>query len=223
MTKVALSVGSDAEKINTCAVLNYVLKAVLKLLHPFMPFVTEDIYQSFNDESIMISSWPTVNEQYNFEDANKFTIIFDIITSIRNIRNQKNVAMSKKIDLVLQFKDQNYLYFVNDNKHYLQKFTNYETLEMVTTEYDTNKCVIDVLNNVVVIIPLKALVNLEEERQKLLQEQEKMNNEIKRCENMLKNEKFISKAPAAKVEEEKNKLAGYQARLEEIKKLLLDL
>ena len=142
MTKVALSVGSDAEKINTCAVLNYVLKAVLKLLHPFMPFVTEDIYQSFNDESIMISSWPTVNEQYNFEDANKFTIIFDIITSIRNIRNQKNVAMSKKIDLVLQFKDQNYLDFVNDNKHYLQKFANYENLELITSEYDTNKCVI---------------------------------------------------------------------------------
>jgi valyl-tRNA synthetase len=94
---------------------------------------------------------------------------------------------------------------------------------MITTEYDTNKCVIDVLNNVVVIIPLKALVNLEEEKQKLLQEQEKMNNEIKRCENMLKNESFISKAPAQKVEQEKQKLARYQARLEEIKKLLADL
>jgi valyl-tRNA synthetase len=171
----------------------------------------------------MISEWPTVNENYNFEEANKFNIIFDIITSVRNIRNQKNVAMSKKIDLVLQYKDQAYLDFVNENTHYLQKFTNYETLEMITTEYDTNKCVIDVLNNVVVIIPLKALVNLEEEKQKLLQEQEKMNNEIKRCENMLKNESFISKAPAQKVEQEKQKLAGYQARLEEIKKLLADL
>ena len=100
MTKVALSIGSDAEKINTCAVLNYVLKAVLKLLHPFMPFVTEDIYQSFNDESIMISSWPTVNENFNFDDSNKFGIIFDIITSIRNIRNQKNVAMSKKTNIL---------------------------------------------------------------------------------------------------------------------------
>ena len=223
MTKVALTVGSNEEKINTCAVLNYVLKAVLKLLHPFMPFVTEDIYKSFNDESIMISSWPTVNENYNFEEASNFNIIFDIITSVRNIRNQKNVAMSKKIDLVLQYKEQAYLDFVNENTHYLQKFTNYESLEMVTTEYDTNKCVIDVLNNVVVIIPLKALVNLEEEKQKLLQEQEKMNNEIKRCENMLKNESFISKAPAQKVEQEKQKLAGYQARLEEIKKLLADL
>ena len=131
--------------------------------------------------------------------------------------------MSKKVDLVLQFKEEQFLQFVNANKHYLQKFANYENLELTLSEYDTNKCVIDVLNNVVVILPLKALVNLEEEKQKLLAEQDKMNNEIKRCENMLKNEKFISKAPAAKVEEEKNKLAGYQARLEEIKKLLLDL
>ena len=122
--------------------------------------------------------------------------------------------MSKKIDLVLQFKDQKYLDFVKENTHYLQKFANYENLNMVLTDYDTNKCVIDVLNNVVVIIPLSALVNLEEERQKLLQEQEKMNNEIKRCENMLKNESFISKAPQAKIDQEKQKLATYQARLE---------
>ena len=109
------------------------------------------------------------------------------------------------------------------SESYVTEKSFYENLELTLTEYDTNKCVIDVLNNVVVILPLKALVNLEEEKQKLLAEQDKMNNEIKRCENMLKNEKFISKAPAAKVEEEKNKLAAYQARLEEIKKLLLDL
>lgn len=223
MTKVALSIGTEEEKINTCAVLNYVLTVCLKLLHPFMPFVTEDIYQAYNDGSITISKWPTYKEEYNFENASKFNIIFDIITSTRNIRNQKNVPLSKKIDLVLQFKDKDYLEFVKENEHYLQKFVNYDNILYTTNVYDTNKCLVNVLNNVVVIIPLSALVNMEEEKQKLLQEEEKMINEIKRCEGMLNNPNFINKAPAQKVDQEKQKLETYKARLNEIKKLLLDL
>ena len=223
MTKVALSVGSNEEKINTCAVLNYVLTVCLKLLHPFMPFVTEDIYQAYNEGSITVSKWPTYQEQYNFKEASKFNIIFDIITSTRNIRNQKNVPLSKKIDLVLQFKSKEYLDFVKENEHYLQKFVNYENVTFTDSQYDTNKCLVNVLNNVVVIIPLSALVNMEEEKQKLLLEEEKMNGEIKRCETMLNNPNFVNKAPAQKVEQEKQKLEAYKARLNEIKKLLLDL
>lgn len=223
MTKVALSIGPSEEKINTCAVLNYVLTVCLKLLHPFMPFVTEDIYQAYNDGSITISKWPTYKKEYNFENASKFNIIFDIITSTRNIRNQKNVPLSKKIDLVLQFKDNEYLKFVKENEHYLQKFVNFNDILYTIDDYDTNKCLVNVLNNVIVIIPLSALVNMEEEKQKLLQEEEKMINEIKRCEGMLNNPNFINKAPTQKIDQEKQKLDTYKARLNEIKKLLLDL
>ena len=223
MTKVALSIGTREEKINTCAVLNYVLTVCLKLLHPFMPFVTEDIYQAYNDGSITISKWPAYKEEYNFENASKFNIIFDIITATRNIRNQKNVPLSKKIDLVLQFKDNEYLKFVKENEHYLQKFVNFDDILYIIDEYDTNKCLVNVLNNVIVIIPLSALVNMEEEKQKLLQEEEKMINEIKRCEGMLNNPNFINKAPTQKIDQEKQKLDTYKARLNEIKKLLLDL
>lgn len=223
MTKVALSIGTSEEKINTCAVLNYVLTVCLKLLHPFMPFVTEDIYQAYNDGSITISKWPTYKKEYNFENASKFNIIFDIITSTRNIRNQKNVPLSKRIDLVLQFKDNEYLKFVKENEHYLQKFVNFNDILYTIDDYDTNKCLVNVLNNVIVIIPLSALVNMEEEKQKLLQEEEKMINEIKRCEGMLNNPNFINKAPTQKIDQEKQKLDTYKARLNEIKKLLLDL
>ena len=223
MTKVALSIGTSEEKKNTCAVLNYVLTVCLKLLHPFMPFVTEDIYQAYNDGSITISKWPTYKKEYNFENASKFNIIFDIITSTRNIRNQKNVPLSKKIDLVLQFKDNEYLKFVKENEHYLQKFVNFNDILYTIDDYDTNKCLVNVLNNVIVIIPLSALVNMEEEKQKLLQEEEKMINEIKRCEGMLNNPNFINKAPTQKIDQEKQKLDTYKARLNEIKKLLLDL
>ena len=203
--------------------MNYVLTVCLKLLHPFMPFVTEDIYQAYNDGSITISKWPTYKKEYNFENASKFNIIFDIITSTRNIRNQKNVPLSKKIDLVLQFKDNEYLKFVKENEHYLQKFVNFNDILYTIDDYDTNKCLVNVLNNVIVIIPLSALVNMEEEKQKLLQEEEKMINEIKRCEGMLNNPNFINKAPTQKIDQEKQKLDTYKARLNEIKKLLLDL
>ena len=120
MTKVVFNKdGNDEEKINTCAVLNEVLVAILKLLHPFMPFFTEEIYQMFNEGSITVSDWPTVNEKYNFDDVSKIDTIFDIITSVRNIRASKNVPNSKKLDLILEVKDDNVEELINNNLAYL--------------------------------------------------------------------------------------------------------
>jgi valyl-tRNA synthetase len=220
MTKVVMN-GEDAKaKINTCAVLVYVLRAILKLLHPFAPFVTEDIYQMFNEGSITVSSWPKALKEYDFEDSLDIEQIYDIITAVRNTRAVKNVSMSKPISLVLQLKDNSLKEFIENNTHYLQRFTNYEDLKLVIGEYDTAKCQVTVLNNITVIIPLDTLVNLEEEKAKLLQEKQKMENEIKRCSNMLSNPSFVSKAPAAKVEEEKRKLNEYQEKLDKINQLL---
>ena len=220
MTKVVMN-GEDAKaKINTCAVLVYVLRTILKLLHPFAPFVTEDIYQMFNEGSITVSSWPKALKEYDFEDSLDIEQIYDIITAVRNTRAVKNVSMSKPISLVLQLKDNSLKEFIENNTHYLQRFTNYEDLKLVIGEYDTAKCQVTVLNNITVIIPLDTLVNLEEEKSKLLQEKQKMENEIKRCSNMLSNPSFVSKAPAAKVEEEKRKLSEYQEKLDKINQLL---
>ena len=220
MTKVVMN-GEDAKaKINTCAVLVYVLRTILKLLHPFAPFVTEDIYQMFNEGSITVSSWPKALKEYDFEDSLDIEQIYDIITAVRNTRAVKNVSMSKPISLVLQLKDNSLKEFIENNTHYLQRFTNYEDLKLVIGEYDTAKCQVTVLNNITVIIPLDTLVNLEEEKAKLLQEKQKMENEIKRCSNMLSNPSFVSKAPAAKVEEEKRKLNEYQEKLDKINQLL---
>ena len=207
-------------KINTCAVLVYVLRAILKLLHPFAPFVTEDIYQMFNEGSITVSQWPMAKAEYNFEDSLDIEQIYDIITAVRNTRAVKNVSISKAITLVLQVKDAKLKEFIENNTHYLQRFTNYEKLNVTTNDYDTAKCQVTVLNNVNVIIPLDTLVNLEEEKAKLLQEKQKMENEIKRCTNMLSNPSFVSKAPAFKVEEEKRKLNEYQEKLDKINQLL---
>ena len=223
MTKVTFNSDNTAQKINTCAVLNYVLTAVLKLLHPLMPFVTEEIYQKYNDGSIVISSWPTVNPEYNFEGSNNvknIEVIFDIITAVRNIRAEKNVVNSKQIDLKLEIKNQETYDIINNNINYIKKFTNYNDLQLSMTTIDKDLSVTQVFENVIVICPLKALVDLAEEKKKLQSAQEKLLSEIERCEKMLNNPNFINKAPESKINAEKEKLASYKKQLEETNKLL---
>lgn len=220
MTKVKFSSNNNEIKVNTCAVLSYCLKAILKMLHPFMPFFTEEIYQMFNDKSIVISDWPVVVEKYNFSDVEKLETLFDIITSVRNIRASKNVPMSKKIDINLEIKTNELYELISNNKEYLAKFTNYESLNLSINEIDKDKCVTAVLSDVIVILPLAKLVDLAEEKNKLLQNKEKLEKEIERCNQMLSNPNFVNKAPQAKVDSEKEKLVNYQKQLEEVLKLL---
>lgn len=223
MTKVTFQTGSEEEKINTCAVLRYGLTAILKLLHPFMPFVTEEIYQKYNEGSITVSDWPLINKEYNYRDANQIEVIYDIITAVRNIRTSKNVANSKKIELLLEAHDEKLVKFIKKNINYLNKFTNYSSLTIETKELDKKLAMVTVLPKVTVIVPLKALVDVEEEKQKLISNKEKVLQEIKRGEQMLQNPGFALKAPKEKIEIEKTKLANYKQQLLELEKLLQEL
>lgn len=222
LSKVTFANGTEEQKINTCAILNYALTTVIKLLHPFMPFVTEEIYQMYNEGSITISKWPTVIEEYNFEGLDNVKTLFEIITSIRNIRASKNVAPSKKIDIEIYLSDDGLAKFLDEYDNYLQKFTNYNDIMISKGESDTTKKVVSVLSNATICVPLSALVNFEEEKAKLLASKAKMESEIARCEGMLNNPNFISRAPQSKVEQEKNKLEAYKVQLNEIIKLLED-
>ena len=223
MTKVVFnSEASQAEKINTCAVLNKVLVAILKMLHPFMPFFTEEIYQMFNEGSITVSDWPLVNEKYDFKDVSKIDTIFDIITAVRNIRASKNVPNSKKLDIVLEVKDNDVEQLINSNLHYLARFTNYENIK-ITNESEQSLSVSQVCDNVIVYIPLADLVNIEEELARLNAQKEKLLNEIKRSNGMLNNPNFVSKAKEEKVQAEREKLASYESQLADVEKLIKDL
>jgi valyl-tRNA synthetase len=223
MTKVTFQTGSEEEKINTCAVLHYGLTAILKLLHPFMPFVTEEIYQKYNEGSITVSDWPVINKEYNYRDANQIEVIYDIITAVRNIRTSKNVANSKKIELLLETHDEKLVKFIKKNINYLHKFTNYSSLTIETKELDKKLAMVTVLPKVTVIVPLKALVDVEEEKQKLMMNKEKVLQEIKRGEQMLQNPGFALKAPQEKVVAEQTKLENYKQQLLELEKLLQEL
>ena len=220
MTKVVFSNGTKEEKINTCAVLKEVLTNILKLLHPFMPFVTEEIYQHFYPSSIMISDWPKASRKYNFKDVDTNVItLYNIITAVRNIRNEKNVPMSKKIEVRLEVASEELLAFLQAHENYLSRFINFETLKLsLYTDESNEDSTVTLLENVKVIIPLNNLINVEEELARLTQLENKLVAEVERSTKMLSNPNFISKAPEAKVKEEQNKLQKYQDQLAEVRK-----
>ena len=187
-----------------------------------MPFVTEEIYQMYNEGSITVSEWPVINEEFSFSESEQIELIYDIITTIRNVRAEKNVPNSRQIDLELQVHTKEELDFINNHLNYLQRFTNYENILVTTEEVDTTKKIVNVLSNAVVLVPLHQLVDLNEELKKLEDQVKKLKSEIERCNKMLGNPNFVNKAPKEKVELEKTKLADYERQLEEVYKLIED-
>ncbi len=220
MTKVDFASDDQARKINTCAILTNVLTNIVKLLHPFMPFVTEEIYQNFFDESITVSNWPEASNKELSEDiANKAEKLFEIISSIRNIRSEKNVGMSKKINISLEVSNNSLKAYLLNHQNYLMRFTNYENL-IVDTTVDKTDAVVTVLEDVNIAIPLKELINIEEEIVKLNAKKTKLEAEVARSNGMLNNPNFVSKAPKEKIENEKAKLASYLEQLKEVEDLI---
>ena len=219
LTKVTFNTGNKEQQINTCAVLKEVLTNVIKLLHPFMPFVTEEIYQHFSDGSIMVSDWPLASSQNNFNDIEMMDDLLAVITAVRNARSEKNVPMSKKITIGLETNNNKLQAFFNDHLNYLEKFCNPDHL-IISDVIDGDDSLVTVLKNAKVIIPMKELVNMEEEFKRLTSLKEKLIQEVERCEKMLNNPNFVSKAPASKIDSEKAKLTNYQTQLAEVNSLL---
>ena len=206
-------------------VLNKVLCDALKLLHPIMPFITEEIYTKLynEDESIMISSWPKYEKKYNFKDEEqKIEKIKEIIIGIRNIRNNMNVHPSKKSKLV--FVTEEYKNVIENSKTFLEKlgFANEIIVQNDKAGIDSNAISI-LLDGIETYIPFEELVDLEAEKQRLQEEKQKLIYEVERCEKMLSNPGFVNKAPEVKVNAEKEKLEKYKAMLENTEERLKKL
>ncbi|MBU1019681.1 MAG: class I tRNA ligase family protein, partial [Firmicutes bacterium] len=225
-----ISLNSDDEFVvnRTKSILSYVLLDMMKLLHPFMPFVTEEIYQKIPhlEESIMISSWPEALDEFQNSTAIKdFSLIQEIIKAIRNIRAEYNVLPSKKINVFIQTKDEYTTNLLDDNILILEKFINPEEMEINQTIVTDTEVISLILGDVTLYLPLGSLVDIQVEIERLEKELVRLEQEILRCEQMLGNERFTSKAPADKVKLEQDKLASYQdqyktiaSRLDEIRK-----
>ena len=227
LTKVVFNNGTSKQKINTCAVLKEVLITILKLLHPFMPFVTEEIYQKFNEGSIMVSAWPKPltlpkDEETLKKTSEKVDLMIDIITAVRNIRAEKNVSPSKKITLTLLCENENVKNELLTVQPFLERFTNYNVINYITQNSENLPldAVNKVLLKVTVVVPLNDLINIDEEISKLQKEEIRLIQEVERSNKMLNNQSFISKAPAEKVNAERAKLSQYEQQLNDVRELL---
>ena len=219
---------SDKEsRIVAQKVLNKVLCDVLKLLHPVMPFITEKIYKELynNDESIMISAWPTADSKYDFEiEEEHIEEIKKLIVQIRNIRTNMNIHPSKKSELIFITEDSEFEKLLNSSKSWIEKLGFADNIKIEKDESNLPKRAISAMaNGISVYIPFEELINIEEERAKLEQEITKLQAEVERGTKMLSNPGFVNKAPTEKVEEEKEKLQKYKDMLEDTKSRLAQL
>ena len=221
LTKVDLQAKNEYAK-STMNVLVYVLSSVVKLLHPFIPFVTEEIYQSLpvkDSESITISAWPVVNEAYDFSDElSIMNLGCDIISAVRTIRTDLNHPMSKPITLNLEA-ETNVITKIALVEPYLVKFTNAKKLT-ISENADKDDTVSKILPDVKIFIPAKELIDKEAEIKRLEAELSKLENELTRSNKMLSNENFLAKASPEKVQAERDKLAKYQTTYANVKEHL---
>ena len=224
MAKVRLYGEDEKEKGQVSYVLNEVFTNCLKLLHPFMPFITSEIYDnlvSYEDKELMVSSWPTIDlseDNLSFKyDKQEETIekIKEIIVEIRNIRNTKNIHPTKKSELILV--TEKYEKELKEAEGVLLKlgFANKAKIQKDKTGIPEDAIKI-LTDGIELYMPLEGLVNLEEERKRLEVEKLRLEGEVARCEKMLSNPGFVNKAPEAKVKEEKEKLEKYKKMLEKV-------
>lgn len=220
ISKVDLQ-SDDAENKNiTQNVLVYVLMQIIKMLHPIVPFITEEIYQTLphKEESITISSWPTVEEAFKDEEAiNSLNIVMEIISAVRNERAKASKAPTAKINIRLEAKSQEVCDILNSAKPYLLKFTNPNELVITTDKANLENQVVVVLNDLTIYIPTNDLVDIEEVIKKLEGELKKLEGELLRSNNMLNNPNFVNKAPEAKIQAERDKKAMYEEKYNEVK------
>ena len=224
MVKPRLYNDEDTTKDAAVWTLKTVLVDALKMLHPYMPFVTEEIFCNIQDdeESIMISDWPAYKKELEFaEDENAIETIKNAVRNIRALRTDMNVAPSRKAKV----------YVVSENNSVRQIFENGRVF-FATLGYASEVCVQSdktgiaddavstVIPEAVIYMPFADLVDVKAEIERLEKEEKRLNGEIARCNGMLNNEKFTSKAPQAKIDEEKAKLVKYTQMLEQVKERL---
>ena len=212
----------DSQSAN-CAlwVLKTVLGQALKLLHPFMPFITEEIYGALvpEEESLMMSSWPVYREDWEFPYATEVMEHVKAITrGIRNMRAEMNVPNNKRTKVYIISSDSKLLTALEVFKESVKPLM---LANDIILHYEKKDVADDAVSIVVpgatVYLPLEDLVDFEQERERLKKEEERLNSEIKRAQGMLANERFTSKAPADKVQAERDKLEKYTKMLEQVK------
>ena len=219
MSKETLAGDDEAAKLTTRSILVYVLDNTLRLLHPIMPFVTEEIWQSVPHvgESLVVAAYPTVHpEQMDEKAAEEMEFLMDFIRSVRTVRNEMNTPLSKPINIIAKVSDAAHYAILKENESYIARFSNPEEFVYGEDVEAPSDAVTSVITGAEIYLPLAGLINIEDEIARLEKEAEKLQQEVDRVEKKLSNEKFVAKAPAAVVEAERAKGADYQAQREAV-------
>ena len=222
--------GDDAERKATVrAVLTEVLSGLLRLLHPFMPFLTETVYQYLpgcENESCMLSAWPVAEEIPTFpEEAARMEGVMDIIRAVRNLRAEMNVQAGHKARLMVR-PAEGWADAVQGAEVFFKRMANASELDLLAKDQVISEKTVGAVTNAgEILIPLGDLVDIEKEIARLNKEKDNLNKEIARAEGKLNNPGFVSKAPEALVNQEREKLeanrkmlSALEARIEDLKK-----
>ena len=226
MSKETLYGENEAAKQTNKAVLVYVLDQSLRLLHPIMPFVTEEIWSKLPHEgtSLVVASYPVV--EASFEDEKAIVgigVLKELIRSVRNIRAEVNTPLSKPITLLIQTNDSVIEAFLQQNTNYIERFCNPEELVIAPDIQAPELAMSAVLTGATIYLPLAGLINIEEEISRLEKELAKWQQEVKRVQGKLANERFVANAPADVVEQERAKEADYLAKETAVKERIAQL
>ena len=215
IVKPRLYNNESSSKKEAMYTLNYILVNSLKLLHPFMPFVTEKIYKELitEKESILLDTWPELKEKFEYDlEEEQIELLKDIIVNIRNIRANMNVVPSKKTKVI--FVTKKYKELVEKSEEFLTKLCFAEKIQTQENKENIPENAISILQkDLEVYIPFEELVDVQKELERLNSEKEKLEKEVERAEKMLANPGFVAKAPKQKIEEEKAKLENYKEML----------
>ena len=228
MCKPRIYSNDEKTKAEVSCILNYVFANSLKLLHPFMPFVTTEIYEKLikfdeKNEDLIVAQWSETKATFEFDEEEKFVeSLKEIITEIRNVRANSNIHPSKKSELI--FVTEKYEKEILEAQDFILKLGFGEKIVIQKDKTGIPENVISILRDgIELYIPLDQLVDIEEERKRLEEEIKRLEGEVARCEKMLSNPGFVNKAPEAKVQEEKGKLANYTELLKATKERLENL
>ena len=227
MVKPRLYNDADTTKAAALYTLKTVLIESLKLLHPYMPFITEEIFCNLQDdeESIMISEWPVYKEEYNFPvEENAIETIKEAVRGIRNMRTSMNVAPSRKAKVYVVSQDAALRRIFENGKVFFASlgYASEVIIQDGKGGIDSDAVSV-VIPNGTIYMPFAELVDIAKEIERLEAEEKRLTGELARVNGMLSNERFVSKAPAAKIQEEKDKLEKYTQMMEQVKERLVHL
>ncbi|AEI44978.1 valine--tRNA ligase [Paenibacillus mucilaginosus] len=219
--------GTDEEaKKTTKSVLAYVLDRTQRLIHPFMPFISEEIWQHLphEGETITLASWPVYESGFEAEEAvREMELLMDMIRTVRNIRAEVNVPMSKKVELLVKPAGAETESILKRNEEYIRRFCNTSTLEIGTALATPDKAMTGIVTGAELFLPLAGLIDIGQEIARLEKELSTLHGEVERIEKKLSNQGFVAKAPAKVIEEEKAKLADYADKRDKVTARIAEL